>query len=427
MKKHVLMIVCAVLFVFLLFPFADTMALTMKHDKLDRDIACLTSGGIFQIQAGDGKKCYEIYPHIDGHGKIMLYDYAKQDISFLGGNDKDSLDNPAWLPDLMGGMTPTVTSDNLIFFKFGGLPVPEANHPGYDSFILVCDKNGGDRRYIYLNPWQEFDTGEIILDGDDCYFIAKEYSMNYELKQCSLYKANIIEGTLEMVYDFPLNNVYSIVGCYNDGIVFQRGVPQGVDKDAQGHECIRFHNALDLFNLDEGRMITDVLTWENGELSYTIDKDSKLYYSHCNENAIYSINLDNLEKRIISANVLEGITDQIGVFISGRVWDNHISISSRDDSVKEQLYYDLHNNKVVSVNLNVNVYGGLERVMICDETDDSFFVKIGFNILPTTKESACGDKYDVDEIVYQYALISKDDYWKSKAIYRRFEDNVHYQ
>ena len=52
---------------------------------------------------------------------------------------------------------------------------------------------------------------------------------------------------------------------------------------------------------------------------------------------------------------------------------------------------------------------------------------MGGRYVTTTKTSKSNDSYTFDELIYEYAMISKEDYWSSVPNFAPFEDFVHVQ
>jgi hypothetical protein len=396
------------------------------------DMSLVTSGGVFQKQAITENGCYEIYSHVDGHGKLFFYDFENRTISFVTNQETPTDDetNPGWISDLMGGVTPVAAGDSLYLFKLGGLPLPSENFPGFEKYIIKMDFDGTNREKISLSSWQEFNTGGIAFDGKYLYFVVNEYYDGGEaLEQYHLCRANFDNMQLEVICELGNEDTYSLVDVYDDGLVFQRFHAIGTTIDEYNMEVPLLESHVMLYSLVENKLVDADIPWKNGSLSCVFDSHSKIYYVEPDSPKLSFFDIKTGESTVVCENLNVDSLAMDAIYVGGSIIDNHIpfsiTVSDSEDFYYIRYFYDLDTGDIVKVSFDDTT--GLEAggMYIVGETEKEFFVCMGGRYVTTTKTSKSNDSYTFDELIYEYAMISKEDYWSSVPNFEPFEDFVH--
>ncbi len=394
-------------------------------------MSLVTEGGMFQMRASAENGCYELYGHIDGHAKLFFYDFDARQISYVSdqANPTDDEANPGWICDVMGGATPVAAGDSLYLFKRGALPVPAADHPGYETYIIKMDFDGTNRKNIPLSSWQEFDTGEVAFDGTYLYFIVDEYDSDTGLlSQIRLCRADFDAMQLETVCELDAEYGYTLVDVYRDGLVLQRFSAVGSMIDEYGMEVPSLRNELILYSLVDNCFYEPDIEWDNGSCSFAFGGDSLIYYAEPGSARLLSYDLETGETSAVCEELKADFSGTDAIYVHGPIFDNHIPFSVTSDATDGgagAYYYDLDTGAIVQVEFDD--VDGLEstNIYIVAETENEFFVSLGGRYVRSTKTSENGDSYTFDELIYEYAMIAKEDYWDSVPAFERFEDNVH--
>ena len=409
-----------------------------QHDSTVKalDMSLVTHGGLFQMQAVSDAGCYEIYNHIDGHGKLFFYDFATNQISFVTNQPipTDDETNPGWVSDTMGGVTPIFAGDSLYLFKRGALPLPTENHPGYESYIIKMTPDGTNRQRIYLSAWQEFGSGEIAFDGKHLYFLINEYNSETSLlEQCYLCRTDFESLQLEVLHELGTDSAYSLAAVYEEGLILQRFSEIGVTVDEYNMEVPLLENTAVLYSLHDDALTDTGITWENGTISYTFGTNAKMYYTLLDEQILRVYDLYSSESAVVCDTLNVDSLILNSVYIEGSIIDNHIPlyfsalIQSEQGTFLQDIpyYYDLETNSVVKVEFEDIAGIDEANTYIVGETEEVFFLCIGSRYVATTVTSQNGDTYTFDELILEYATIAKEDYWNSAANFMLFTDQVH--
>ncbi|MEG1944284.1 MAG: hypothetical protein RR058_02555 [Oscillospiraceae bacterium] len=404
----------------------------------DIDMELVTRGGIYQMQAVADGGCYEIYGHIDGHGKLFFYDFDTRVISYVSNQliPTDDETNPGWISDLMGGITPVVADDSLYLFKLGALPVPAESHPGYEKHIIKMDFDGTNRKTISLSSWQEFNTGAIAFDGNYLYFVVNEYDSNTGfLKQYYLCRANFDSMQLEIVCELGAEDRYSLVDVYEDGLVFQRFSVVGTTTDEYNMEVPMLKSEIVLYSIVENKFKDTDIIWSNNSISCVFGSNSKIYFVEPKTPKLYAYDLATGTRSLLCEDLNVDSLAIDSIYITGGIFDNHVPfcistiIEGKDGEVSRDIhyFYDIETGKVNTVSFAE--IDGLEMtaMYIVGESENEFFLHLGGRYVRTTKTSQNGDSYTFDELIYDYAMIDKEDYWNSVPNFAFFEDHVHAQ
>ena len=400
------------------------------------NMSIVTASGTMQQRELCRLGCYEIYKHIDGHGKLFFYDFEKRTISFVTDKEyaADDESNPGWIEDTLGGATPVVAGDSLYVFKLGSFAMPFDDFDGYETYLIKMDFDGKNRKEIHLGSLQEFDMGQVAFDGSYLYFIVDVHGTEPGvMENYLLCRANFDTMQLETLCELGTDNHYSLVSVYENGLVFQRFVAVGTEPNEYNSMSTVYKSEIVLYSLSDNRFVDTDLTWQNGSLSCVFDKKGNMYYLADGSTRLCVRDLDSGKTSVVCDDVNTDGLEVESAYIEGRIFDNHIpfyvsTVINKDGETQEEhfgYYYDLDTGKIGTVSFDKLDWLENTGIYIIDETESEFFVHLGYKYVSTTKQSENDSSYSFEEQIHEYAMISKEDYWNSVPNFELFEDNVH--
>jgi len=116
----------------------------------------------------------------------------------------------------------------------------------------------------------------------------------------------------------------------------------------------------------------------------------------------------------------------------GKIIDNHIpfivSTYSDDDGNETYddfyFYYEIDSGKIISVNICNEDGTEINSGLVYGETESMFLVGNGLRFIESCYEGIDGETIP-NNYYSDYALITKEDFWNSRAVFYVFDDEVH--
>lgn len=356
--------------------------------------------------------CYIIKNNFNKPGMNICYaDYASEKMIYLS-NKVDSRhcdeDDTSFFENASGNSDIFVAGDKLYCYAV------YFNSDDSSYFKLYqMDFNGENRRTVLEMGGNYSIDSKIGYDGVSLYFPLVESTADG--RRFLLSRLVLDTGELMTVKPLEMNNgtLYYILGTSGRNIVLKR-IEAGEDDD-----YLKQEHSLIVLNADTGET-TEILKWLQDKMSVCVH-GQYLYY------------LDNRngDFRKIDLNTQEDILIKNIRFPVGQL-ENYMA----ETIIRNDLWIFWGSGKVYMVNIqNGEITEQTMRITgssysngaptIYGESDSDYFIIIGDkDVQVTLSPEASNDGMAHEETVSElrFGLISKEDYWNDRLIYREIED-----
>ena len=379
------------------------------------------SGIAYTQYAGTEDGYYEVRANTNGTGNILYTDYESQKTVYLssqvGSLHNDETDE-SWLDSVLGG-TSIFTDKNKIYIVKRGKPefFDEFGERGR-SYLLQLNKDGSGRKELTLSSNEMFSESSCILSDDASLYLLIERFENYEQ---NIYKRILVQvdiKTMEKkdVFVFPSDIKGNIIGSCDALIIFKSiNIPpeetfSSIDEYFDSMQYALFYLNPYLKNAE----IKQFFSYKASEINLTAYND-RIYLYNSKTHELSSLDPKSETTELIEKNIApkEERFSQIGIVAD--VYDNHLFFSCADNEIGETktIAYDLDTGELVELNMFedgkfVGVYG---------ENSEYFVVMTGEHTVKTPDTAPDGSFMYTDEIVYDFSLIKKGDYWNNISNY----------
>lgn len=369
----------------------------------DRIIGCAGSG------TKDG--FYRVLNNLDGTGNIVYYDYSTRQLIFLSSQvnstHKDS-DDTSFLSSVIGGTATLSDGEKLYILKQTNDVLIRKGDMRGRGYICCLDLNGQNRQTIQL-PTNQYiiPTSGVACSAQELYFLIQETGDNAQT-HTKLLSTNFEKESLSVEYTFEESVIPFLVGQCSKGLIFQlRNVNEGKNVFAIWNNTLQAPVEL-AFDASANECVFDN---EKGQLYYTPHSNPLKLYR-------YDISTDHSDE-ISSIPQLDGY-DQL--LFSSTVRDQHIFIQLANSTTGDVLRYaiDLKSREWKPQTLQ----DGDHDVQIFAHSEKEYFVRLEDSEVDYQDYLPDGTPVTNQMLMPNYVLIAKEDYWKNKPDYIRFDDEV---
>lgn len=299
-----------------------------------------------------------------------------------------------------------VINDKIIVFS-----LVEENGE-YFKNIISAELNGENRKILYTLNQSESEGDEYLCDNENLYFvISKPFEKNGEILYPQiLVKLNIYTGEMVEVLNLSekFDNAYvKIVGAYKDELIVESVSSKRIIKSIK-------------INGNQGTLKKEEFSYDDTNIKY----DGKyLYCVSYKDRTFVRENLETGEQKVLNwpdnAN-FNVIDSSLGNVIDENILFTEIEIKKVENKSirKDKLYViNFDNEEFYEIKLTFDYDGIVKPIVVVAQTDSHFFVMNGMkNIMHYYPESEKGITSDMVPTP-QYAMISKDDFWRSNPNY----------
>lgn len=379
-----------------------------------------TYNGVYILDSSRGRDCF-----------IQYLDYESETLKYLCSlNDckHEKADCECYYQDVMGlYFTGDVlymldTSFNIYEVDLESNKANQAIALGYENIISeTLGFAGGELYYFeYINSWRTEDYQDTETESEDSYEIIDEISKS----EVMLKKANLDTGEISIIFqkEYDTYIYHEILGGNESEVLFlteSEGLIEYFSIGLESKEIIL------LAKLESsGEIAKNINCGLSNGKSYVVSiDDSKLYIFDLLTKEMTSIELDfeQMLSQLYIPNQDDSMNRVNPVVYSLGVTNDYVLISSLEGTNNENTEFvayaiDNISGKITAVNLKTNIKD--YPIGIVNETEEDFLVVKGREEIPTTIIEPNGE--EAESIRYQtiYAMISKEDYINSNAIYR---------
>ena len=411
LRKSVLSIAILVLFLVSITMLVNASQNATAKEGIEPQSVTSSWGQFQTIAFGSEYGCFEIIPDNDRGGEIVYYDFNSLTIRNLAKTDPRN----GAIVDLMGGSTPVIAGENLYVFKTGH-PLDQFS-AGYESSIMKMDFDGSNRKILRLSETETFDYGMVAYDGTNLTFIVYDWTLDGRVKSISLCEADFTREKIKKITNFKGMDLVNIVGVYSEGLILQfvESKP-AISADIEPEVKITYK----LFSLAENKLKNMRPWWTEGTwFSYVIAKNDAIYFSLDGNSELYCYDINTEESYQLSRD-LDFNKENAAVQLTN-IFDDHITYNLDVDGITYSCAIDLESLKCFMITLPyVSEVEENRKVEIYGETADSFFIRCGLRYEPYDYTFPDGVVVTNIAQIFDYALISKADYWSSTPSYRIF-------
>lgn len=384
--------------------------------------------GLFSNTVTTEEGLYKL--RIDTAGtSVLYYDYETMVLDYLAPRlDATSDAYDAGIPSGEGGTIPAVDGDYLYVLSVGQPPVMDFDGWQTKVFQLELDGSGQKELTLPRDLLLSKNSG-IVGDGSGIYILTR--ALNRELREYQDYVLLRVGSEMEEAREiarFPYENVFSVdlYGAYGSELIFRTAVPQSGYEDAKkeeqfGHLAYTW-TRFDVLTGEE----TAFFQYEDGDCSIAYDNASLLYYCGVDSREIRCCDLAAKEDRLcVSADDLFELEENMSIRVFDPVCGGRFGIVVIREEPYEtrHLYYDPSSGDWSEIRLFYYEDGAECPVSIEAETENCFIVVNG-SVWYSETQVIDGVTAEVPRIEKYLSVISKEDYWNNRKVFRQFENHV---
>lgn len=359
--------------------------------------------------AGD-KGYYYITTNFDGSFLINYLDYTSQNHTVLCSKPdcqhNDDTCN-AWISPNQGGVVPLVVDESVLIFSRGNDISAE-----YEASpqVIRMDLSGNNREVLLkLSSSEEF-IPPFISDGRTIICIYRKYdaSGNAPIVENSIIAIDSHTGTLQKMHELD-SSFYSIIGSFLDGIFL-------VKRSENNRTLLGYYPDTNTFK--------ELSSWNTEDKSVFVTETG---YGFVNRNGNIEVYNSPEFQKYDLPNLTIRLDENLGInsfrfmnFFDDKAIFELIYLSD-NGPITKILGFSMKDNQLKEITLYTDYLGVQDPIDIVGILSTKLVVISNLKHQEVTLLDNYGIPIQSKSLVYQYALIDKNDYWNSIPNYAEFE------
>lgn len=363
------------------------------------------------------------YCLVDGEqftAHLVKLDYASGIQTYWPDGLQSTFDenDPGWIGDIYGGARPVAFGQNLYVFKYGKIPLENANLEG--SPARLHRLAGGGRSTVEAEPDCPFESvGGIATDGQELYLLACKFDEEGERQEYRVCRTDFETGGLQTLAAMDAaEGDYRLVGVWAEGLMLRHsaaGARSGSVKERQ--------HQLMLFSLVDGSLRPAGFAWNEDETTCVFGSGC-VYYLPKAQGRLFRFDVATGASDEGVALHREGDDEPVAATLFGEDYGSHLMGYTSINEGSRMVSIETATGLVKEVELGFEYDMGWMPMTIAAETDTQFLVNSSMRQTSASVSMANGSPHTVYLPVRSWALIDKEDYWNSRPALKTFIEEV---